>query len=90
VKNWLGTTARAQSPFSIKRLNNKKDLHETYQMRASLRGAIEDLTVAANSPMGAPDRHADKGLLLALQGRDDEAEKSLRCTCKGSPTAETL
>lgn len=43
--------------------------------RGDLQGAIEDLTVATNSPMGAPDRHFDKGLLLILQGKDDEAEK---------------
>lgn len=40
-----------------------------------LQGAIEDLTVAVNSRMAAPDRHLDKGLLLTLQGRDEEAEK---------------
>lgn len=42
--------------------------------RGELQGAIEDLTVVANSPMGTPDRQADKGLLLVLQGRDAEAE----------------
>ena len=38
-------------------------------------GAIEDLNVVANSRMGAPDRRVDKGILLLLQGKDDEAEK---------------
>lgn len=43
--------------------------------RGDLPGAIEDLTVATSSRMGTPDRHFDKGLLLVLQGKDDEAEK---------------
>lgn len=43
--------------------------------RGNLQGAIEDLTAVANSPQGAPDRHFDRGLLLVLQGRDEEAEK---------------
>jgi tetratricopeptide (TPR) repeat protein len=43
--------------------------------QGDLRGAIEDLTVVADSPQGAPDRHFDKGLLLVLQGKDAEAEK---------------
>lgn len=38
-------------------------------------GVIDDLTVVVNSPMSLPDRHLDKGLLLVLQGKDDEAEK---------------
>lgn len=40
-----------------------------------VKGAIEDLSVAAAAPTGAPDRDADKGILLILQGKDDEAQK---------------
>lgn len=43
--------------------------------RGDLPGAIEDLTIVANSQMNTPDIHADKGLLLILQGKDAEAEK---------------
>ncbi len=43
--------------------------------RGDLQGVIEDLKVVVNSPMSLPDRHLDKGLLLVLQGKDEEAEK---------------
>ena len=53
--------------------------------RGDLQGAIEDLTVATNSQTGAPDRHFNKGLLLVLQGRDDEAEKEFALHLQGFP-----
>ena len=37
--------------------------------KGDLRGAIEDLTIVAKSATGAPDRHADAGLLLILPGQ---------------------
>ncbi len=40
-----------------------------------VKGAIEDLSVAADAPTGAPDRNADKGILLILLGRDADAQK---------------
>lgn len=40
-----------------------------------VKGAIEDLSVAADAPTGAPDRNANKGILLILQGRDADAQK---------------
>lgn len=42
---------------------------------ADVKGALEDLTVAANSPSGAPDRAGTKGIVLLLQNRDVEAQK---------------
>ena len=57
--------------------------------QGDLRGAIEDLTVVANSPMGPPDRHFDKGLLLILQGKDDEAEKEFALHLQMFPEART-
>jgi tetratricopeptide (TPR) repeat protein len=65
-----------------KGLKIRKDDPDIHKLRSEIRikkgdlqGVIEDLTVVANSPQGAPDRHLDKGLLLTLLGKDDEAEK---------------
>ncbi len=65
-----------------KGLKIRKDDPYGYKLRSEIRikkgdlqGAIEDLTVVANSRTGAPDRHFDKGLLLILQGKDAEAEE---------------
>jgi tetratricopeptide (TPR) repeat protein len=55
--------------------------------RGDLKGAIEDLKVVVNSPMSQPDRHFDKGLLLTLQGRDDEAEKEFALHLQSFPQA---
>jgi tetratricopeptide (TPR) repeat protein len=40
-----------------------------------VKGAVEDLSAAADAPTGAPDRNADKGILLILLGRDADAQK---------------
>lgn len=65
-----------------KAISIKNDDGYTRALRGKLRlkmndvkGAIEDLSVAADAPTGAPDRHADKGILLILLGRDAEAQK---------------
>ncbi|HEY0099325.1 MAG TPA: tetratricopeptide repeat protein [Pyrinomonadaceae bacterium] len=55
--------------------------------RGDLKGTIEDLNVVVNSPMSLPDRHLDKGLLLVLQGRDDEAEKEFALHLQAFPQA---
>jgi tetratricopeptide (TPR) repeat protein len=55
--------------------------------KGDLQGAIEDLTVVANSPTGAPDRHLDKGILLILQGKDTEAEKEFALHLQRFPEA---
>jgi tetratricopeptide (TPR) repeat protein len=43
--------------------------------KGDLQGAIEDLKAVAESNEEAPDVHLSRGLLLVLQGKDDEAEK---------------
>jgi len=65
-----------------KALSIKKDDGYLRATRGKLRlkmndvkGAVEDLSAAAAAPTGAPDRDADKGILLVLQGKDDEAQK---------------
>jgi tetratricopeptide (TPR) repeat protein len=56
--------------------------------KGDLQGAIEDLTIVANSRQGAPDRHADKGLLLILQGQDAEAEKEFALHLQMFPNSQ--
>lgn len=60
---------------------------ETRIQQGDLRGAIEDLTISTSSPMGAPDGHFDKGLLLVLQGKDAEAEKEFALHFQRFPQA---
>jgi tetratricopeptide (TPR) repeat protein len=40
-----------------------------------VKGAIEDLTIAADSPNSAPDHDATKGIVLLLQNKDAAAQK---------------
>ena len=56
--------------------------------KGDLEGAIEDLTVVANSRQGTPDKHADIGLLLTLQGKDAEAEKEFALYLRMFPDAQ--
>lgn len=60
---------------------------ETRIKQGDLRGAIEDLKVSTGSQMAAPDRHFDKGLLLVLQGKDEEAEKEFALHFQRFPQA---
>jgi tetratricopeptide (TPR) repeat protein len=55
--------------------------------RGDLRGAIEDLKVATDSPQAAPDVHLTRGLLLILQGKDAEAEKEFAVHLQAFPTS---
>lgn len=48
---------------------------QLYIKKGDLQAAINDLTFVVGSRMQAPDIHFDKGLLLVLQNKDDEAEK---------------
>lgn len=48
---------------------------QLYIKKGDLQRAINDLTFVVGSRMQAPDIHFDKGLLLVLQNKDDEAEK---------------
>ena len=75
-----------------KGLKIRKDDFYIHKLRSEIRikkgdlqGAIEDLTVVANAVGGAPDRHADKGILLILQGKDEEAEKEFAIHLKRFP-----
>ncbi len=59
--------------------------------KGDLQGAIEDLTVVANSPQPMPDSHLSKGLLLVLRGNDAEAEKEFALYVQTFPeSAESL
>jgi len=48
---------------------------EARMKKGDLNGTIADLTTVMNLPMRSPGHHLDKGILLILQGKDDEAEK---------------
>ena len=54
--------------------------------KGDLQGAVEDLTVVANSRSGGPERHLHNGLLLVLQGREAEAEKEFELHRKMFPS----
>jgi tetratricopeptide (TPR) repeat protein len=64
-----GLQIRKNDPYILK-------LRSEIRLRkGDLPGAVEDLTIVTKSRAGAPDLHFDKGLLLTLQGKDEEAEK---------------
>lgn len=78
-----------------KGLKIRKGDFNIHKLRSELRvkkgdlpGAVEDLTIAVTSQMNTPDIHADKGMLLILQGKDAEAEKEFALHLQRFPTAK--
>ena len=47
---------------------------EVHMKKSDLAGTIADLKSIVDSPMHLPDNHRDRGVLLLLQGKDEEAK----------------